>query len=125
MAERYYADQDGFADLCKAVHRDLILQDHRLVESFSELEFILANTWILNLYELQILQSKLVKKGMDLKSEGLCDSFQLRGDRMIIIKDGLVSAFYKASIVGETLVIVDDNETEAGSYFPPVLNSPI
>ena len=57
---------------------------------------------------------------MDLKSEGLCDSFQLRGDRMIIIKDGLVSAFYKASIDGETVVIVDDNETEAGSYFPPV-----
>ena len=57
---------------------------------------------------------------MDLKSEGLCDSFQLRGDRMIIIKDGLVSAFYKASIDGETVVIVDDNETETESYFPPV-----
>ena len=70
--------------------------------------------------ETKLVQSKLARKGMDLKAEGLCDSFQLRGDRMRIIKDGLASAFYKASIDKESVVIIDENETEAESYFPPV-----
>jgi hypothetical protein len=54
MTETYFADHHGYFELCSAIYRDWITQDSRNQVLFSEPEFLLALSYVLQLHELQV-----------------------------------------------------------------------